>query len=255
MCVGDYVLLGVAAFLAGFVDAVVGGGGLIQLPALFTVFPSTAPASLLGTSKLAGVWGTSVAAMNYVRTVQLKWRVILPAALMAFLLSFAGAVTVTHIPPTYLRKALPFILAMIAVYTFWKKDLGSHFRPLYSGSKELYMAMLVGAVIGFYDGFFGPGTGSFFIFIFVRIFGYDFLHASASAKVLNVACNVAALIWFGFSGHVIWMLGLAMAVCGVVGSVAGTHLAIKHGSGFVRSLFLVVVSALVLKTTYDAFLK
>ncbi|MFZ6799160.1 TSUP family transporter [Undibacterium sp. Di24W] len=252
---GDYVLLAVAAFFAGFVDAVVGGGGLIQLPALFTVFPSTVPASLLGTSKLAGVWGTSVAAMNYVRTVQLKWRVILPAALMAFFLSFAGAVTVTHIPPTYLRKALPFILAMIAVYTFWKKDLGSCFRPLYSGSKELYMAMLVGAVIGFYDGFFGPGTGSFFIFIFVRIFGYDFLHASASAKVLNVACNVAALIWFGFSGHVIWMLGLAMAVCGVVGSIAGTHLAIKHGSGFVRSLFLVVVSALVLKTTYDAFLK
>jgi uncharacterized membrane protein YfcA len=196
-----------------------------------------------------------VAAVNYVRTVQLKWRVILPAALMAFLLSFAGAVTVTHIPPTYLRKALPFILVLIAVYTFWKKGLGRHFRPLYSGSKELYMAMLVGAGIGFYDGFFGPGTGSFFIFIFVRIFGYDFLHASASAKVLNVACNVAALIWFGFSGHVIWMLGLAMAVCGVVGSLVGTHLAIKHGSGFVRSLFLVVVSALVLKTTYDAFFK
>jgi uncharacterized membrane protein YfcA len=253
--VGDYFLLGMAAFFAGFVDAVVGGGGLIQLPALFAVFPSTAPASLLGTSKLAGVWGTSVAAMNYVRTVKLNWRVILPAAFMAFLLSFAGAVTVTHIPPTYLRKALPFILAMIAVYTFWKKDLGSHSRPLYSGTKELYMAMLVGAVIGFYDGFFGPGTGSFFIFIFVRIFGYDFLHASASAKVLNVACNVAALIWFGFSGHIMWMLGMAMAVCGVVGSIAGSHLAIKHGSGFVRSLFLVVVSALVLKTSYDAFLK
>jgi uncharacterized membrane protein YfcA len=253
--VSDYLLLGFAAFLAGFVDAVVGGGGLIQLPALFTAFPSAAPASLLGTSKLAGVWGTSVAALNYVRTVQLKWHIILPAAFMAFLLSFAGAVTVTHIPPTYLRKALPFILAMIAVYTFWKKDLGSHFRPLYSGKKELWMAMFVGACIGFYDGFFGPGTGSFFIFIFVRIFGYDFLHASASAKVLNVSCNIAALIWFGASGHVMWVLGLAMAVCGVVGSVAGSHLAIKHGSGFVRSLFLVVVTALVLKTSYDAFLK
>jgi uncharacterized membrane protein YfcA len=253
--VSDFLLLGAAAFFAGFVDAVVGGGGLIQLPALFTVFPGAVPASLLGTSKLAGVWGTSVAALNYVRTVQLKWNVILPAALMAFMCSFVGAVTVTHIPPTYLRKALPFILALIAIYTFWKKDLGTHFRPLYQGREELWMALLVGGLIGFYDGFFGPGTGSFFIFIFVRVFGYDFLHASASAKVLNVACNIAALLWFGFSGHVMWILGLAMAVCGVVGSLAGSHLAIKHGSGFVRTLFLFVVSALVLKTSYDAFLK
>ncbi len=251
----DYLILGIAAFLAGLVDAVVGGGGLIQLPALFSVFPTNAPASLLGTSKLAGVWGTSVAALNYVRAVRLNWLVILPAALMAFIFSFAGAVTVTQIPPTYLRKALPFILVLIALYTFWKKDLGVHYRPLYSGRKELWMAMLVGVVIGFYDGFFGPGTGSFFIFVFVRIFGYDFLHASASAKVLNVACNIAALMWFGFSGHVMWFLGLAMAVCGVLGSLVGSHLAIKHGSAFVRSLFLVVVFTLVLKTSYDAFFK
>jgi uncharacterized membrane protein YfcA len=253
--VSDYLILGAAAFFAGFVDAVVGGGGLIQLPALFAVFPASAPASLLGTSKLAGVWGTSVAALNYVRAVRLNWQVILPAALMAFLFSFAGAVTVTQIPSTYLRRALPFILVVIALYTFWKKDLGAQYRPLYFGRKELWMAMLVGALIGFYDGFFGPGTGSFFIFIFVRMFGYDFLHASASAKVLNVACNIAALIWFGFSGHVMWMLGSAMAVCGVLGSVSGSYLAIKHGSAFVRSLFLLVVSALVLKTAYDAFFK
>lgn len=251
----DYILLGFAAFFAGFVDAVVGGGGLIQLPALFSVFPSAVPASLLGTSKLAGIWGTSVAAVNYVRSVELNWRVIVPAALMAFCLSFVGAMTVTHIPPTYLRKALPFILAAIAVYTFWKKDLGSHFLPLYRGRKELWMAILVGGAIGFYDGFFGPGTGSFFIFIFVRLFGYDFLRASATAKVLNVACNAAALLWFGWSGNVMWLLGLAMAACGVLGSISGSRLAIKHGSGFVRSLFLVVVSALVLKTSYDAFFR
>lgn len=251
----DYFILGIAAFCAGFVDAVVGGGGLIQLPALFSVFSTTAPASLLGTSKFAGVWGTSVAAMNYVKSVRLQWHIMIPAGIMAFVFSFAGAITVTHIPPTYLRKALPFILIAIAIYTFWKKDLGAQSTLLHSGRKELILALLVGGAIGFYDGFFGPGTGSFFIFIFVRVFGYDFLQASASAKVLNVACNVAALIWFGYSGHVLWALGLGMAICGVFGSIAGTRMAIKHGSSFVRSLFLVVVSLLVLKTSYDAFLK
>lgn len=252
---GDYILLGVAAFFAGFVDAVVGGGGLIQLPALFSVFSNAVPASLLGTSKFAGVWGTSVAAVNYVKAVQLRWRIIIPAGFMAFAWSCAGAIAVTHVPPTYLRKALPFILVAIAVYTFWKKDLGTHAVLRYSGQKELLLALLVGALIGFYDGFFGPGTGSFFIFVFVRVFGYDFLQASASAKVLNVFCNAAALIWFGFSGHVMWVLGLGMAVCGVAGAVVGSRMAIKHGSDFVRSLFLVVVSSLVLKTAYDAFFK
>lgn len=253
--VADYILLGFAAFLAGFVDAVVGGGGLIQLPALFSVFPMTTPASLLGTSKFAGVWGTSVAALNYVKVVRLQWNIIVPASFVAFLFSFVGAMAVTQIPPTYLRKALPFILVAIAIYTFWKKDLGARSQLHFSGRKELFLALLVGALIGFYDGFFGPGTGSFFIFIFVRVFGYDFLQASASAKVLNVACNAAALIWFGYSGHVMWMLGVGMALCGVVGSVVGSRMAIKHGSSFVRLLFLCVVSLLVVKTSYDAFLK
>ncbi|MBR7745813.1 TSUP family transporter [Undibacterium baiyunense] len=251
----DYVLLGFAAFFAGFIDAVVGGGGLIQLPALFSVFPGAAPASLLGTSKFAGVWGTSVAAVNYVKAVRLPWAVIVPACIAAFAFSFLGAITVTHIPPTYLRKTLPFILVAIAIYTFWKKDLGTQSKLMYSGRQELCLALVVGCVIGFYDGFFGPGTGSFFIFIFVRVFGYDFLHASASAKVLNVACNAAALLWFGFSGHVMWMLGLGMAVCGVMGSVVGSRMAIQRGSGFVRILFLFVVSCLVMKTSYDAFLR
>ncbi|WP_395005563.1 sulfite exporter TauE/SafE family protein [Undibacterium sp.] len=251
----DYVLLGIAAFLAGFVDAVVGGGGLIQLPALFSVFPTSAPASLLGTSKFAGVWGTSVAAINYVKAVRLPWVVVIPAGFVAFAFSFAGAITVTYVPPTYLRKALPFVLVAIAIYTFWKKDFGVHTVARHSGRKEMLLALLVGALIGFYDGFFGPGTGSFFIFIFVRFFGYDFLRASASAKVLNVACNAAALLWFGYSGHVMWFLGLGMAVCGVAGAIVGSRMAIKHGSEFVRSLFLVVVSLLVMKTSYDAFLK
>ncbi len=251
----DFILLGLAAFFAGFVDAVVGGGGLIQVPALFSALPNVAPATLLGTNKLAGIWGTSAAAVNYVKAVRLRWAMVLPAALMAFLFAFAGAFAVTHIPPTYLRKALPLILIAVAIYTFKKKDFGSTHAPLYHGDKERLMAMLVGGGIGFYDGFFGPGTGSFLMFLFVRLFGYDFLRASAVAKVLNVATNAAALLWFGYSNNVIWQVGLAMAVCGVLGSVTGSRLAIKHGSGFVRKMFLLVVVALILKTGYDAFFK
>lgn len=251
----DILVLALAAFFAGFVDAVVGGGGLIQVPALFSVLPGTLPATLLGTNKLASIWGTSVAARNYLKAVRLRWSMVLPAAAMAFLSAFAGAYTVTHLPPTYLRKALPFILLAVALYTFKKKDFGSQHAPVFSATHETWWAMAVGAGIGFYDGFFGPGTGSFLMFLFIRWFGYDFLRASAAAKLLNVACNGAALLWFGFSGHVLWATGLAMAACGVGGSLAGSHLAIKHGSGFVRKMFLLVVTALICKTSYDAFLR
>ena len=251
----DMLLLGGVAFFAGFVDAIVGGGGLVQVPALFTLMPGTAPATLLGTNKFAGIWGTGVAARSYLRRVSLRWSMALPAALMAFLFALAGAFLVTHVSPAQLRKALPLILIAVAAYTFKKKEFGAENKPVFSGNKEIWMAMLVAAGIGFYDGFFGPGTGSFFMFLFVRFFGYDFLRASAVAKVLNVATNAAALAWFGWSGHVLWMLGGVMAVCGVGGSLFGSHLAIKHGTGFVRKMFLFVVCALILKTGYDGFFK
>lgn len=251
----DFVLLGCAAFLAGLVDAVVGGGGLIQIPVLFSVFPKEIPATLLGTSKLAGIFGTSAAAVNYARRVRVAWSAAAPAALAAFALSFAGAYTVTRIPGDFIRALLPCVLLGVAVYTFKKKDFGSIHAPVHSGMMEKLVAVGMGACIGFYDGFFGPGTGSFLMFLFVRFFGFDFLSASAAAKVVNVACNFAALMWFGYSGHLLWQLGLLMAACQVAGSLLGTKLAIKHGSAFVRKLFLVVVSLLILKTTYDALLR
>jgi uncharacterized membrane protein YfcA len=248
----DVVLLAVAAFLAGLVDAVVGGGGLIQIPAMFAVYPQQLPATLVGTNKLAAVFGTAVAAVKYARRVQVAWSTAAPAAVAAFVFSFAGAWTMTRVPGDVVRSLLPLILVAVAVYTFKKKDLGAIHAPLHTGSAERMFALLAGAAIGFYDGFFGPGTGSFLIFLFVRFFGFDFLSASAAAKIVNVACNVSALLWFGYSGHLIWKLGALMAVCQVGGSLLGTRLAIKHGSGFVRKLFLVVVSLLILKTLVDA---
>jgi uncharacterized membrane protein YfcA len=249
------VFLCIAALLAGLIDAVVGGGGLIQTPALFSILPSTTPATLLGTNKLAGIFGTGAAAISFSRRVTIAWSTAAPAAMAAFAMSFLGAYTVTEIPPDFLRKLLPFILVAVAAYTLKKKDLGSIHAPLHTGVKERVVAVLVGGAIGFYDGFFGPGTGSFLVFLFVRFFGFSFLGASAVAKVVNVACNFSALLWFGYSGHVIWLLGLMMAVCNVSGSVIGTTMAIRYGSGFVRQLFLLVVSLLILKTSYDAFMQ
>ena len=251
----DVVWLGGAAFAAGLVDAGVGGGGLIQIPAMFSLLPREAPATILGTNKLAAIFGTGSAAASYARRVRVAWSTAAPAAVAAFALSFVGAYTVTKVPADFVRALLPFVLVAVAVYTFMKKDLGSVHAPLHSGMTERIWAIGIGAAIGFYDGFFGPGTGSFLLFLFVRFFGFDFLSASAAAKIVNVACNLSALMWFGYSGHLLWQLGLMMAACQIVGSLVGTRLALKHGSGFVRKLFLLVVSALIVKTGYDSFTK
>jgi hypothetical protein len=247
-----FVLL-VAAFFAGFVDAMGGGGGLIQVPALFSTLGQTAPATLLGTNKLASVWGTGTAALNFHRRVRIEWNTALPAALAAFLFAFCGAYSVTRVPGELLRKLLPFVLLILLAYTLRSNRMGMTHVPVHERNKERCLALVVGSAIGFYDGFFGPGTGSFLIFLFVRFFGFDFLRASAVAKVVNVACNLAALVWFGYSGNVLWRLGLAMAVFNVTGSLLGSRLALRHGSQLVRWVFLAVVALLIVKSAFDAF--
>jgi len=251
----EFALLTVAAFLAGLIDAVAGGGGLVQIPALFSAFPGMAPATLLGTNKVASVAGTANAAIRYGRSVRIYWAATAPAVVAAFLFSMAGAWALTMIPAEPLRKALPFVLVSLLVYTVAKKDLGTEHAPSLSGTRERVAALLAGAVIGFYDGVFGPGTGSFLMIVFVRVFGYDFLHASASTKVVNMATNLAALLLLASKGHIWWQLGLVMAVANVAGSQVGSRLALRHGSGFVRKVFIVVVSALILKTAWDAFIR
>lgn len=244
-----------AAGFAGFVDAIVGGGGLILVPALFSAFPGTPPATLFGTNKGAAVWGTAWSTVQFARRVTLAWHALRPAAVCALLGSFAGAWTVTQVPADGLRRLLPFVLLAVLVYTLARKDLGREHAPRHAPRVEAGWAAGIGAAVGFYDGFFGPGTGSFFVFLFVRVLGYDFLHASASAKFLNTATNVAALAAFAWTGHVWWHVAAVMAVANVAGSLVGTRLALRHGAGFVRVVFIVVVGALIAKTGYDAFLR
>jgi uncharacterized membrane protein YfcA len=251
----ELLLVSMASVLAGFVDAIVGGGGLILVPSLFAVFPGVHPATLFGINKSASIWGTGIAAVQYSRRVQADVRALLPAAAAGFCGGFLGAWTVTVVPADFLRKLLPVILLCVLLYTLVRKDLGREHLPTLSGRAQTVAACAIGLVLGFYDGFFGPGTGSFFVFLFVRVLGFDFLNASAAAKLLNTATNLAALILFGLKGHVWWHYAAALAAANVVGSLIGTHLALKHGAGFVRGMFILVVGALILKTGYDAFLR
>ena len=251
----EIFIVSLASLFAGLVDSIVGGGGLILVPALFATFPTAPPATLLGCNKSASIWGTSFATYQFSRKVDMRWAALLPAAMAGILGSLGGAWTVTHIDPGFLRQALPFLLLALLAYTLAKKEMGQIHAPLFSGRREAYVTILMGLLIGFYDGFFGPGAGSFFVFAYVRLLGYDFLNASANAKVLNLASNFSALVLFTVQGHVWWHLAIPMAIANVVGSLIGTRLALKHGAGFVRYVFLAVVSALILKTTYDGFLR
>ena len=246
-------VLAVASLFAGFIDSVVGGGGLIQIPALFSVLPREIPATLFGTNKISSVFGTANAAWRYAGRVTMPWGTILPAALAAFACSYLGAMAVAWLPREMLRPMILVMLVGAAAYTFWRKDFGSIHRPQHTGAKEFAYALIVGGALGFYDGFFGPGTGSFLIFLFIRFFGFDFLHASAASKVVNVATNLAAIAYFVPNGFFLPLAAVIMAAANIGGSFIGTHLALRHGSGFVRRVFLAVVCALIVKFAWDTF--
>ena len=241
------------AFFAGLVDAVAGGGGLIQLPALFATYPELPPAALMSTNKVAAIGGTINAARRYLRHVDLPWALVGPAIVFGFIGALLGAQAVTVFPAEPLRKALPFLLLFLLFYTWFQPALGGAHQPVESGFLTQLKAASMGLTIGFYDGFFGPGTGSFLLFGFVRFFNFDFLHASAATKLVNVATNLAAIGLFASLGYINWPLGLAMMVANIAGSQYGSKLAIRHGSTFVRKTFLIVVSVLIAKSAYDGF--
>ena len=242
------------AFLAGFVDAVVGGGGLIQLPALFLFLPKELASSVplvFGTNKFAALCGTSTAVIQYARRVTLPWGTVLPGAIAAFAFSALGARCVQLLSSQVLKPLVLVLLIVVALYTYARKDFGRLHAPRFLSHHERLAAVAVGIVIGFYDGFFGPGTGSFLIFIFIGLFRFDFLAASASAKTINVATNLAAVLAFGLAGQIMWQYAVPMAFCNVAGSVLGARLAVVKGNRFVRVFFLSVVVLMIARFGWE----
>lgn len=244
-------LLGCFAFLAGFIDAIVGGGGLVQLPALLILNPSAPVATILATNKTSSIAGTAMATWRFSREVPIDWKLIGPSAAVAFLFSALGSRCVALVDPAVLRPLILVLLIAVAIHVFLSRGLGLLHQPKHPHSLARWLGMLIGAVIGFYDGFFGPGTGSFLIFLFIGVFGFNFLWASASAKVINLGTNLASVIYFAAAGHIVWEIALPMGACNVLGAMAGSRLAILKGSAFIRVFFLVVVGALIAKVGWD----
>lgn len=250
----DVLLLCGFALLAGALDAVVGGGGLVQLPALLLVLPHVPLVTLLGTNKLASVVGTSSAAVTYARRVEVDRATAVPMVVAAFAGSGLGALLATVAPGSALRPVVLVALVAVFVFTLRRPALGEVEALRLSPRAQHVVALAGGAGIGFYDGLVGPGTGSFLVFLLVGVVGLSFLHASATAKAVNTATNLAALLLFAVGGHVLWLLGAAMAASNLLGAQVGARLAIRRGSAWVRRVFLVVVGALILRLAYDVLL-
>ena len=242
-----------ASFFAGFIDSIAGGGGLIQLPALLIGLPNSDTAEVLGTNKLSSIFGTTTAAALYRKQIKPDPKVLIAMGLPAFLGSAGGAVLASKIPTSSMRPMVLVLLIAVAIYTWFKPDLGKFENLRHQPRRRVQIAAFAGAVIGFYDGIFGPGTGSFLILILVASLGYAFITASAIAKVVNVATNVGAILVFGLHGAVIWQIGIIMGVANISGAVVGARLAIKGGSTFVRKVFLLVTIALIVKVGIATF--
>jgi len=244
-------LLGLAALTAGFVDAVVGGGGLVQLPALLLGLPAATPVEILATNKLASICGTSVSSATYYRRIRPDPRTFLPLMALAFVGSAAGAAVAFLIPREAFEPIVLVALIVVGAYVLFKPTLGGATELRFTGHRHTAAAMLTGLGIGFYDGALGPGTGSFFVITLVGLLGYSFLEASAKARLANWATNLAALCVFVPQGVVLWKVGLVMGVCNLAGGYVGARTAVARGSGFVRVFFIIVVSAFIIRIGGD----
>ena len=242
-----------ASFLAGFVDSIAGGGGIVQLPALLIGLPNSPAAEVLGTNKLSAVFGTTTAATLYRKQIKPDPKVLIGMAIPAFLGSAVGALLASRIPTSSMRPMILVLLIAVAIYTWLKPDLGKLENLRHVPKQRIQIGAIAGAVIGFYDGIFGPGTGSFLMLILVATLGYAFITASAIAKVVNVATNVGALIVFGINGAVIWQIGIIMGFANITGAIIGSRLAIKGGSTLVRKVFLLVTIVLIVRVGIATF--
>lgn len=251
MITQQILLLCLAAFAAGFIDAIVGGGGLIQTPATLLILPQYPIATLLGTTKIPSCTGTSIAAIQYAKRIHVQWKLLLPMCCIALLAALLGSYCVTKISNQFLKPIIFCALLLVALYTFFKKDFGTKTHQILPPKYQIQISIVSAMCIGFYDGFIGPGTGSFLVLFFISVLGFDFLKASAHAKFVNLATNTGSIVLFAKSGHILYQYALPMAICNVAGSFIGARLAILKGNQFVRYVFLVVIAATLFKFGYD----
>ena len=241
------IFLCLAAATAGFFDAIAGGGGLIQLPALLVGLNKSSVVEVLGTNKFAAIFGTANAANRYRKGVAIDKKLLIKMALPAFIGSMGGAQLASHVPTRQMRVVVLIALIVIAIYTALNPKIGNE----ESAKPSKWIPSFAGFGIGFYDGIFGPGTGTFLMAVLVGVLGYSFLSASAIAKFTNVATNLAALLIFAKHGAILWGIGIALAISNVIGSTIGSHMAIKGGSPLVRKVFLLMTTLLIAKVGYD----
>ena len=241
------------AFLAGYVDAVVGGGGLIQVPAGLIMMPTQAVSTVIGTLKVPSFIGTCFATYQYLQKVKIPLLRILLFTSIAFASAFSGSLLLTRMSSQFMKPVIFFVLLVMAIYTFTKKDLGQSLQK-----EDIKYATIKGVMIclfiGFYDGFIGPGAGSLFVLAFISILGYDFLHASAHAKIVNLSTNLGSLILFIGKGVILWPVAIPMSICNATGGFFGSRMALKKGNQFIRKIFLIVIVATLLRLGYDVFL-
>lgn len=245
------ILLCVAAFAAGFVDAIVGGGGLIQTPAALVILPHFPVVNVIGSLKIPAFSGTSMATAQYIKEVPIRWKLITIICTLAFFASFAGSQVLTLVSNQFMKPVLLIVLLGVAIYTYSKKNFGQMVLKNHSPQTELLLAITASLFLGFYDGFIGPGTGSFLILAFISWLGFDFLKASAHAKMVNLATNLGSIFLFFIKGKIIWGIALPMAASNALGGYLGANLAIAKGNKFIRIFFLCIVIATLLRFTFD----
>jgi len=246
-------LVCVTALFAGFIDAVVGGGGLLQVPVLLILFPQYSHVQVIATNRFASVAGTSVAAFHFIRSVGVDITLALVTGICAAVTSFGGTFVMAMISPSVFKPILLVMIALLAVYTFVKKDLGAHHQHRYQGRAQILLCGALGLVIGFYNGFIGPGTGALLVFGLVSIAGMSFLKGSAMAKLVNAIADAASLIGFLMNKAVVFKIALPMMACNMLGSYIGSKMAILKGNAFIRYIFLIVVILLMVRLSWDVF--
>lgn len=249
------ILLCIAAFVAGFIDAIVGGGGLIQTPAGLILLPNLPVATVIGSLKIPAFSGTSFAAYQYMKKVNMNWKLLLIMMAVAMPSAFIGSTLLTYVSNDFMKPLLLFILSLLAIYTYAKKNFGQQVAKNLSEKKQVLNAIMISLIVGFYDGFIGPGTGSFLVVAFIALMGFDFLNASANAKMVNLATNFGSICLFAIKGKIIWAIAIPMAVSNASGGWLGAKLAINKGNSFIRIFFLVVVIGTLIRFAYDIFYK